>query len=54
MSARFNQVGRKRALAMFADWSDRVAKGELPTDAPSRPQGKERNVVVRQVEFHTY
>ena len=46
MSARFNQVGRKRALSMFADWSDRIAKGELPSAAPSRPQGKERNVVV--------
>jgi len=57
MSARFNQVGRKRALAMFADWSDRVAKGELPTDAPSRPQGKERNVVVTMWDWadpHVY
>src|SRR5258708_5595868 len=46
MSARFNQVGRERALGMYADWTDRIAKGELPADAPSRPQGKERNVVV--------
>jgi hypothetical protein len=46
MSARFDQVGRQRALAMYADWSDRVAHGELPSAAPSRPQGKERNVVV--------
>src|SRR5215469_2437912 len=46
MSARFDQVGRQRALAMYADWSDRIAKGELPSAAPSRPQGKERNVVV--------
>jgi hypothetical protein len=46
MSARFDQVGRQRALAMYADWSDRIAKGELPDAAPSRPQGKERNVVV--------
>jgi len=46
MSARFTQVGRQRALAMFADWTDRVAKGELPSDTPARPQGKERNVVV--------
>ncbi len=46
MSARFNLVGRHRALKMFADWSDQIAKGELPVDAPSRPQGKERNVVV--------
>src|SRR5207249_5930997 len=41
MSARFDQVGRQRALAMYADWTYRVAKGELPSAAPSRPQGRE-------------
>jgi hypothetical protein len=46
MSARFTQVGRRRALAMYADWTDRVAKGELPAAEPPRPQGKERNVVI--------
>ena len=46
MLARFTQVGRPRALAMWADWSDRIAGGELPATAPQRPQGKERNVVV--------
>src|SRR4029077_13854307 len=46
MAARFNQVGSKRAAAMYADWTDRIAKGALPNAAPSRPQGKERNVVV--------
>jgi hypothetical protein len=46
MSARFDQVGRQRALAMYADWTDRIAHGELPAAAPSRPQGRERNVVV--------
>ena len=46
MSARFTQVGRRRALQMYADWTDRIAAGELPDAAPSRPQGKERNVVV--------
>src|SRR5437660_1555301 len=46
MSARFTQVGRPRALAMYADWTDRIAKGELPAATPSRPQGIERNVVV--------
>src|SRR5207302_9049177 len=45
-SARFTQVGRQRALKMYADWSDRIAAGELPSAAPSRPQGKERNVVI--------
>jgi len=30
---------------MYADWTDRIIKGELPP-APPRPQGKERNVVI--------
>jgi hypothetical protein len=46
MSARFTQVGRKRALSMYADWTDRIAAGTLPEATPQRPQGKERNVVV--------
>ena len=46
MSNRFTQVGRARALGMYADWSDRIAKGELPDQTPPRPQGIERNVVV--------
>jgi hypothetical protein len=46
MLQRFTQVGRQRALAMWADWSDRIAAGELPAAAPPRPQGRERNVVV--------
>ena len=46
MSNRFSQVGRARALAMYADWTDRIAAGELPSATPARPQGRERNVVV--------
>jgi len=46
MLARFTQVGRARALAMWGDWTDRIAKGELPGSAPQRPQGRERNVVI--------
>jgi hypothetical protein len=46
MLARFTQVGRDRALTMWADWTDRIAKGELPSSAPQRPQGRERNVVI--------
>ena len=30
----------------FADWTDRIAKGELPPAKPPRPQGVERNIVV--------
>ena len=29
----------------FGDWTDRIAKGELPEAKPQRPQGVERNVV---------
>jgi hypothetical protein len=46
MSSRFTQVGRQRALQMYAEWTDRIAGGELPTVQPQRPQGKERNVVI--------
>jgi len=40
-----NQLGKERALLLFADWSDRVKRGEVPP-APPRPQGVERNVVI--------
>ena len=30
----------------FGDWTDRIAKGELPFAKPNRPSGVERNVVV--------
>jgi hypothetical protein len=30
----------------FGDWTDRVAKGELPKHKPTRPTGIERNLVV--------
>lgn len=33
-------------LRYFADWTDRIAKGELPHTKPMRPQGIERNIVV--------
>jgi hypothetical protein len=46
MSSRVTQVGRPRALAMWADWTDRISGGEFPSATPPRPQGKERNVVV--------
>ena len=43
-------MGRTRALAMFADWTDRIAAGEVPP-APPRPQGVERNVVITQWDW---
>src|SRR6185503_10372153 len=37
----------------LGDWTDRVAKGELPFAKPQRPQGVERNVVVTSWEWST-
>ena len=50
MSGGLNQIGRERALAMFADWTDRIRGGELPP-APPRPQGLERNVVITEWDW---
>jgi hypothetical protein len=44
-----NQFG-PRGFEMFADWSDRIAKGELPP-APPRPHGIERNVVITEWDW---
>ena len=45
-----NGWGRDRALKMFADWTDRIAAGEVPP-APPRPQGIERNVVITEWDW---
>ena len=45
------RLGRQRALEMFADWTDRILTGELPPEAPPRPQGAERNVVITQWDW---
>ena len=45
MAAEINRIGRPRALALYADWSDRIRSGELPP-VPPRPEGTERNVVL--------
>ena len=40
------RLGTARALGQWADWTDRIAAGELPFDQPARPQGIERNLVL--------
>jgi hypothetical protein len=40
-----NNQGKDPSLKVYADWTDRIAKGEVPP-APPRPKGVERNVVV--------
>ena len=35
----------------FGDWTDRIAKGELPKAKPPRPEGEERNIVITSWEW---
>ena len=53
MATGLGYMGIDAALKNFADWTDRVAAGELPFAKPSRPQGVERNVVVTMWDFST-
>lgn len=46
-----SQLGAKRATEEFGDWTTRIAKGELPAEAPPRPQGIERNIVITQWDW---
>ncbi|NNC63817.1 MAG: carboxypeptidase regulatory-like domain-containing protein [Gammaproteobacteria bacterium] len=50
MTAAMSRFGRQRALEMYADWTDRIAAGEVPPQPP-RPQGIERNVVITQWDW---
>ena len=52
MSAAMDRFGRARGVAMFADWTDRIAAGELPP-RPPRPKGVERNLVVTLWDWGT-
>jgi hypothetical protein len=40
-------------LRYLGEWTDRIAKGELPRSKPPRPQGIERNIVVTTWEWGT-
>ncbi len=51
MAASLNFIGFERAIKQFANWTDRVAAGELPSTAPARPQGLERNVVITEWDW---
>ena len=52
MNPRMSAFGRKRGLQMFADWTTRIANGELPP-VPPRPQGPERNIVITEWDWGT-
>jgi hypothetical protein len=44
--------GQTRSLKVYSDWSERIAKGEVPP-TPPRPSGVERNVVVTLWDWGT-
>jgi hypothetical protein len=46
MAGSIARLGPDKGLSLYADWTDRIAAGELPFDKPQRPQGVERNVVI--------
>ncbi|HKH92853.1 MAG TPA: carboxypeptidase-like regulatory domain-containing protein [Gemmatimonadaceae bacterium] len=50
MLANIGRLGHQRTIKMFADWTDRIAAGEVPS-APRRPQGIERNVVITEWDW---
>jgi len=50
MISAINALGREAGLATFADWTDRIAAGEVPP-APPRPEGMERNLVLTLWEW---
>ena len=51
MAGMFRRLGPQRR--MFADWTDRIASGETPSQSPPRPIGIERNVVVTLWDWGT-
>jgi hypothetical protein len=51
MATSLGYMGIDAALKNFADWTDRIAAGELPFAKPERPKGIERNIVVTMWDF---
>jgi hypothetical protein len=52
MYGTLNTMGKPASLKSFSDWTDRIARGEVP-QAPPRPEGVERNVVITQWDYGT-
>src|SRR5438094_6213075 len=50
MMGTVSQLGAQRAFAMFADWTDRIAAGEVPPTPPP-PPGVGRNVVITEWDW---
>ena len=53
MTTVLGRLDAPRALALWGDWTDRVAAGELPFAKPERPQGLERNIVLSLWDWST-
>ena len=53
MASAIGRLDTARALTLFADWTDRIAGGELPFAQPSRPAGVERNIVITMWDWAT-
>lgn len=51
MWASVDRLGGDALLASLADWGQRIRDGEIPEEAPPRPTGVERNMVVTQWEW---
>ena len=53
MALTLERLGPDKGIDLFADWTDRIAKGELPFAKPERPKGLERNMVVSIWDWST-
>jgi hypothetical protein len=53
MARDITRLESRRALALFGDWTDRIAAGEIPFAQPQRPQGIARNVVLTLWDWST-
>jgi hypothetical protein len=51
MAAALGRQQPKISIENLANWTDRIAAGELPFAKPERPQGIERNVVITQWDW---
>ena len=51
MSNAFSAPGRARNAKLWASWTDRIAAGEFPQEAPPRPRGVERNLVLKMWDW---
>jgi hypothetical protein len=53
MATSIGNFDTKLALTNYGNWTDRIAKGELPAATPPRPVGIERNIVITEWDWAT-